>query len=432
MADFVEVVGGLDFPILSRCRIPDDLAAVTDRGHEDPATAAGTTREAVETVWRRVEALYRSGVHPAIQICIRRGGAVALSRSIGHARGNAPDDPREAPLVPMTTATPMNLFSAAKAVTAMVIHKLDEQRMLHLEDRVCEYIPEFARHGKERITLRHVVSHRAGIPTLPPEAIDLDLLADPERILEILCDLEPVSAPGRLLAYHAISGGFVLAEIVRRVTGHSIADVLAKEVREPLGLEWLHFGVSPADVPKVALNASTGPPTPRPISSLLRRALGMELREAVELSNDPRFLTGVIPSANLLTTAEDCAAFYQCLLNEGELDGVRVFEPRTVHHAVGQQSTFEIDLTLGIPIAYSNGFMLGNDSLSLYGWKHPEAFGHLGLTNIFCWADPETELAVSLLTTGKPVISLHTLRLAQLHSQIHEAFPVRHRSRRRA
>ena len=140
---------------------------------------------------------------------------MALNRAIGHARGNAPDDPREAPRVPIRTSTPMNLFSAAKAVTAMVIHKLDEQRQLHLEDRVCEYIPEFARHGKERITLRHVVAHRAGIPTLPHEAIDLDLLEDPDRIVGILCDLEPVSAPGRLLAYHAISGGFVLVSIVK-------------------------------------------------------------------------------------------------------------------------------------------------------------------------------------------------------------------------
>lgn len=431
MADLVEIIGGLDFPILSRCRVPKDLATVTDRGQEDAPKAAGTTRKALEAVWQRVEALYRSGVHPAIQICVRRGGAVALSRAIGHAQGNAPSDPEDAPLVPITIATPVNLFSAAKAVTAMVIHKLDEQHVLHLDDRICEFIPEFARHGKERITVRHLVAHRAGIPSLPPEALDLDLLAEPDRVLDMLCDLRPISAPGRLLAYHAVSGGFILAEVVRRVTGHSIRDVLAKEIREPLGLEWLHFGVSPADVPNVARNAFTGPPIPPPISTMLRRALGAEMRDVVDLSNDPRFLTGLIPSGNLLSTAEDAAAFYQCLLNEGELDGVRVFEPRTIHHAIGEDSAWKLDLTLGLPIAYSTGFMLGNSTLSLFGWNHPKAFGHLGLTNIFCWADPETELAATILTTGKPVFSLHVLRMAQLLTEIHRAFPVRSRGRRR-
>jgi len=83
-----------------------------------------------------------------------------------------------------------------------------------------------------------------------------------------------------------------------------------------------------------------------------------------------------------------------------------------------------------MPIAYGNGFMLGNDSLSLFGWQHPNAFGHLGLSNVICWADPDRELAVALLTTGKPIVSLHTVRLAQLVSEIHEAFPVRHQSLR--
>jgi CubicO group peptidase (beta-lactamase class C family) len=324
----------------------------------------------------------------------------------------------------MTTDTPVNLFSAAKAITAMVIHKLDEQGVLHLDDRVSETIPEFARHGKERITLRHVLAHRAGIPNLPPDSMNLELLAEPDRMLEILCDSKPISPPGRLLAYHAVTGGFVLAEVVRRVTGCSIREVLAKEIREPLGLRWLHYGVEPEDLDRVALNALTGPPIPPPLSALLERALGAEYPKVVELSNEPRFLTGLIPSANIFTTAHDTARFYQCLLNEGELDGVRVFEPRTIQHAIDEQSAWEIDLTLMLPIAYSTGFMLGSRGLSLYGWNHPLAFGHLGLSNVFCWADPERDLVVSLLTTGKPIMSLAILRLVQLVSAIHDHFPV--------
>jgi CubicO group peptidase (beta-lactamase class C family) len=323
----------------------------------------------------------------------------------------------------MSTRTPVNLFSAAKAITAMVIHKLDEQRVVHLDDRVCEYVPGFERHGKERITLRHLVAHKAGIPNLPSEAFDLDLLERPDLLLELLCEMRPRSRPGLLLAYHAVSSGFVLAEVVKRATGQSIRDVLAKQIREPLGLEWLHYGVEHKDVHRVAQNALTGPPVLPPISTLLRGALGIELAEVVRLSNDPRFLTAIIPSANVISTARDVSSFFQCLLNGGELDGVRVFEPRTVHHAVDEQTGLEIDLTLMLPIAYSLGFMLGSRYLSLYGWNHPQAFGHLGLTNVICWADPERDLVVAILTTGKPVISLHAVRLAQLLSALHHTFP---------
>ena len=163
----------------------------------------------------------------------------------------------------------------------------------------------------------------------------------------------------------------------------------------------------------MAQNALTGPPVLPPISTLLRGAIGVDLADAVRLSNDPRFLTAIIPSANVISTARDVAAFYQCLLNGGELDGVRVFGPRTVQHAVDELTGLEIDLTLLLPIAYSAGFMLGSRDPSLDGWNHPQAFGHLGLTNVFTWADPERDLVVAILTTGKPVISLHALRMVQ-------------------
>ena len=423
MPDLVGALARLPLPGIAHCRVPADLEPISDVGEEADPRDAGTSGEAIESLWQRFCALYRAGVHPGMQLCVRRHGVVAIDRSIGHARGNAPGEGASSERVVMTTRTPVNLFSAAKAITAMVIHKLDEQRVSHLDDRVCEYVPGFERDGKDRITIRHLVSHKAGIPNLPPGAFDLDLLQQPELLLELLCEMRPRSRPGQLLAYHAVSSGFVLAELVQRATGQSLREVLAKQIREPLGLEWLHYGVEPKDVPRVAQNALTGPPVLPPISTLLRGAIGVDMAEAVRLSNDPRFLTAIIPSANVISTARDVSAFYQCLLNGGELDGTRVFEARTVHHAVDEQTGLEIDLTLMLPIAYSMGFMLGSPYLSLYGWNHPEAFGHLGLSNVFTWADPERDLVVALLTTGKPVISLHALRLVQLLSTLHDAFP---------
>jgi CubicO group peptidase (beta-lactamase class C family) len=421
--DPLELVARAPIPFLARCRVPRDLASVTRIGAEASAREARTSRASVDRVWRCVEALYRTGVHPAIQLCVRRHGHVVLQRAIGHAAGNAPDDPPDAALVPIEVDTPITLFSASKAITAMVIHKLDEQRVLHLEDRVADFIPEFGLHGKDRITIRHLLAHRAGIPNLPPHAIDLDLLEQPDRVIEILADSKPRGRPGRWLAYHAVTGGFVLAEVVRRATGRDIRDVLDKEIREPLGTRWLSYGVPAESAGRVARNALTGPPPPPPIKRLLTRALGVGVREVVELSNDPRFLTGVIPSANVAANADDVSIFYQCLLDGGIHRGVRVFDSRTVRRATAEHNQWEIDFTLGLPLRYGLGFMLGGEWFSLLGYGNPNAFGHVGYSNIFTWADPDRDVSVALLNTGKPIASVHVIRILQLLFEINRAFP---------
>jgi CubicO group peptidase (beta-lactamase class C family) len=426
--DPIEWIARRRSPFVARCRVPKDLEPITSVGPEVPSREVGVSAGGIERIWRAAERLFRTGVHPALQLCLRARGAVVLHRAIGYAAGNSPGDPEELPKVLATPATPFNIFSASKAVTAMVIHKLDEKGMLRLEDRVSDYVPGFARHGKDRITLRHLLAHRAGIPNLPPEAIDLDLLGHPDRVVEILCEAKPRTRPGRLLAYHAVSGGFVLGEVVRQVSGQEIGTVLRKEILEPLRLRWLRYGVAPEDLPRVAVNAVTGPPVPPPLGRILRNALGTSLEHAIELSNDPRFLLATIPSANVVATAEELAAFFQCLLQEGELDGVRVFDPRTVHRATSEQSYWEVDFTLGLPIRYSLGFMLGA-RVSLFGTDNPAAFGHLGLSNVIAWADPEREIAVALTNSGKPILGRHVVVLAQLLQEIGRAFPRQRRRR---
>lgn len=419
--DPLELVTRAPLPFLARCPVPRDVESVTVRGEE--AETRGEQREAVERVWRAALALYRTGVHPALQLCVRHRGEVVLSRAVGHARGNAPDDPPDAPKVPVRLDTPFVLYSASKAVTAMVIHKLDEKRVLHLEDRVCDYIPEFGRHKKQWITIRHVLAHRAGMPTSLAQMMDPELLRHPDRICEILCEARPGTRPGALLAYHAISGGFILGEVVRRATGEDIRQVLSKEIAEPLGFRWMRYGVAPEDVDAVARDAVTGPPPPPPVGWLLRRALGASLREVVAHAGDPRFLTGIVPAGNVVANAEELCAFYQCLLEEGTLNGVRVFDPRTVWHAISEQTYREFDLTLMIPLRYGLGLMLGDDPIGLFGPRTPRAFGHIGFTNIFGWADPERQLAVGLTTSGKPIVSLHAIRLLQFLIEINRVFP---------
>lgn len=391
-------------PLLTRSRVPAALETVTTVAHEEAPPDLGVSAVAVTRVWTAVENLYRSGIHPAIQLCVRHRGGVLIDRAIGHARGNGPDDPPDAEKIPATPTTPFTIFSAAKAVTAMAVHFLDERNLIRLDDPVCEYIPEFAVHTKQWITIRHVLIHRAGLPNLPPEAMNLDHLDDPGGIVRILCEAEQTWRPGRQLAYHAFTGGFILGELVQRVTGKTIRALLDDEIRRPLGLRWLGYGVRPEEVGRVAVNYFTGPTPLPPLSTVLQRALGVGFREATAIANDPRFLTAIIPAANIVATANELSCFYQLLLDGGTLDGVRIFDPRTIRRATSEQSYLEFDFTLGLPFRYGMGFMLGGRWFSPYGPDTQYAFGHLGFTNIVGWADPERQVAATLMTSGKPLV----------------------------
>lgn len=400
-------------------------AEVTTRATEQPPGDVGLGRDDVEAIWAAVEKLYETGLHPAIALCLRHRGAVLIDRAIGHARGNAPDDPPGTPKTPATPGTLFNIFSASKAVTAMVIHLLDDRGLLHLDDAVAEYIPEFGTHGKEWITIRHVLTHRAGIPSIPGVEVDLELLADWDRIVRLLCEAKPVWTPGRRLAYHALTGGYILGEIVRRVTGRGIQQVLRDEILAPLGITDMRYGVEERDLPRVAENVFTGPPVVFPFDRLMKRALGVEFREGIRLSNDPRFLRAVVPAGNVIGTANEVGRFWQCLLQEGELDGVRIFDRRTVRRARSEQTYLEFDLILMVPVRYGLGFILGGERLSLYGPGTPLAFGHLGFTNVICWADPERDLSCCLMTSGKPLYSLGLLRLYGVVTEIARRLPRR-------
>mgnify|MGYP000461651849 CR=1 FL=1 len=134
-----------------RIRVPEDLDSVTAVGSEnaiDPSEAA-----AVERIWQAARYWYSAGMQPAIQVCIRRGDRVVLNRAIGHAWGNGPNDPVDAEQIPVSTDTPFCVYSAAKAISTTVVHMLVERGELDLDARVCDYLPTYTSHGKDRTGL---------------------------------------------------------------------------------------------------------------------------------------------------------------------------------------------------------------------------------------------------------------------------------------
>ena len=129
-------------------------------------------------------------------------------------------------------------------------------------------------------------------------------------------------------------------------------------------------------------------------------------------------MRAIVPSANLFATAEEVSRFYQMLLDDGMYShkgqAREIFEPISVHKATQEAAKMTLDKGLFLPMRFSAGFMLGAKPLGMYGLNTHKAFGHLGFSNIFCWADPERQLSVAILTTGKPILGNHVLALPKL------------------
>lgn len=398
--------------------VPHDIASVTRiGGGEVAAELAGMTPEQVNHIWHSVESLYRTGNHPMLSICLRRQGQIVLNRTIGHARGNGPDDSIDTPKLIATPDTPVCLFSASKAVTAMLVHLLSERGEIDLLDPVSQYIPEYGVNGKRRATILHLLAHRGGVPHLKGD-VTPELLFDKEEVVKRLCAAEPVSTSGYRMAYHAVTAGYILGELVERVSGQSLKDFLQDNISKPMGMSCFNYGLAPEFRDQVSMNSATGLHPMLGSNTYLKHVLGGDLQLAVDVTNDPRFMDTICPAGNLFTTTEQAGRFFEMLLNGGTYNGVKIFDPKTVLRATIESSRMSVDTTLLAPMRYSTGFMLGANPVGLFGPMTGHAFGHLGFSNIFCWADPQRDISVSILSTGKSVVGTHIPALANMLYQI--------------
>ncbi len=398
--------------------VPKDIESLVRYGADEASpNDAGMTDAQVQHIWHAVEGLYRSGNHPMVSLCLRRQGKIVLNRTIGHARGNGPDDRAATPKLIATPDTPVCLFSASKVVTAMLVHLLAERGQIDLLDPVSQYIPEYGVNGKRRATILHLLSHRGGVPHIEGK-VSPELLFDRKAIMQMLCAAKPVSPSGYRLAYHAVTAGYILGELIERVTGQDLRDFLFENISKPMGMSCFNYGLAPEFRDQVALNSATGFHPSLGTNAYLQHVLGGDLKLAVDVTNDPRFMDTICPAGNIFTTTEQSGRFFEMLLNGGSYNGVQIFDPKTVFRATLESSKMSLDTTLLAPMNYSTGFMLGADPVGLFGPMTSGAFGHLGFSNIFCWADPKRDISVSLLTTGKSVVGTHLLSLGNVLLQI--------------
>jgi CubicO group peptidase (beta-lactamase class C family) len=307
----------------------------------------------------------------AAQICVLRDGQVVLDR----AAGCRPDGL-------------FWVFSASKPFVALLVHLLAERGLLSLDDRVAQHWPQFGQRGKEAITVRQVLQHRSGLPVARSAALDALAMTDWDRSLRHIERAAPRWPPGQVPAYHYVSYGFILGELVRRVSGAELPDLLEAEFLGPLGLRDTFLGLPGAQWPRHV-----------PV-----RGRGLAGRVSQEFVNRRVTRQAVIPAAGVSTTARDLARFYQALLQGGELGGVRVLDAATVERARQPSSEGETDRFLRLPIRWSQGFQLGGRagdpaaSRPMGQLSSPETFGHNGSNCCIAWADPSRRLVFAYLT----------------------------------
>ncbi len=299
--------------------------------------------------------------------------------------------------------------SAGKGPASAVPLLLHQRGQLDLDAPVSTYWPQFKAAGKEATRVRHLLTHRAGVPALDrPLTVEqaLDGVAGPRA----LAAQRPEWEPGTDHGYHAQTFSWLLGELVLRATGRSLGRWFAQEVAGPLGLD-LWFGLPPGQADRIGrIAAVSAPPVPasqglraRPKksvvdayadpASLTRRAFG-----AIELpvdENEPAYLAGELAASNAVATARSLSRFHAALI--GTVDGRPPLFARATLTAARSAESEGPDRVLVVNTRFGHGYMLHGPSCPLLG---PGSFGHPGRGGSLGFADPEAGIGFGYVTNG--------------------------------
>jgi CubicO group peptidase (beta-lactamase class C family) len=288
---------------------------------------------------------------------------------------------------------------------------LVERGLLDLEAPVARYWPEFAANGKAGLRVSDLLAHRAGLMCFPPgSGIVLEQMLDWDRCAAALAAMAPLWPPGSAMAYHTMTFGFLVGEVIRRVDGRSVGRFFADEVAAPLGLD-LWIGLPKGEEPRLAEQFSRGAETTREQSEAAFRALGVDIgaplvkamtASFVNFKDVNRFMNSraahaaEIPAANAIGDARSLARFYAATI--GEVDGVRLLNSETMSRARAPQTDGlplppPLDrLPVGDhPLRFGLGYELNRSAAPMLG---EGSFGHSGAGGRLGFAHPESGFAV--------------------------------------
>lgn len=327
---------------------------------------AGLSSDSLKRLARLVEGHVASGCYPGAVLLIARRGLVAYRAAFGY-RAVYPE--REE----MTLDTIFDMASLTKVVaTTPLILRLAEEGLLALDDPVSTYIPAFTGGGKDRVTLRHLLTHTSGLPA----HIHLySTLASPDEVPGYIARLPLEYEPGTKVVYSDL-GFILLGHIAEKVYGAPLDEAARRLVFEPLGMRDTTFN-PPAEARARAAATEYVP--------------GIGFLRGVVHDENARFMGGVSGHAGLFSTADDLAVYAQTWLNGGSYGGARLLSPATVAEATRPQ-------TEGLNARRGLGWQLRGPGTSCGDFFSMEAYGHTGFTGTSLWIDPRYQLAVVFLT----------------------------------
>lgn len=305
---------------------------------------------------------------------------------------------------PWDADTIVNLFSVGKAVTAVCALRLVDSGALDLDAPVARYWPEFAQAGKAHIPVRFLFTHQAGLPAIA-RRLPAGAVLDWGVMTAALAAQAPWWHPGERHGYHVNTPGFLVGEVVRRITGKTLGTYLRDEIAGPARIDFF-IGFGPELDGRCA---DMVPAPPSPEADELRRQLSLDPATLSGLAlmrvhayRNPPDISGMgvvntrgwraaeVPSTNGHGNARAVAWFYSALAGDGELDGVHILSPEIIAKAIKEQ-VYADDLVLQRPTRFGLGFQLTMPERRL--GPNPRAFGHFGAGGSLGFADPDTRLA---------------------------------------
>ena len=299
-------------------------------------------------------------------------------------------------------------YSTTKGVASTALHILVDRGLVDYDDKVAQYWPEFAQAGKEAITVRHVMCHEAGLYDIRHLIDDARRMLDWTHMTDALAAASPSHTPGEAHGYHGLTYGWLVGELVRRVSGKPIGEFVASEIARPLKLDGLYIGLPPDQMHRRAELITPLEPGQKAAARMRRslavgRAVNRVLRATripLDLSagaaallppgmdsldfNSEEVVAAAIPAANGMFTARSLARMYAALGRGGELDGVRILSPETVARATEVQNRGP-----GHVIPISMNWRLGYHRAMVMRARMPRGFGHAGFGGSGAWACPD-------------------------------------------
>lgn len=333
-----------------------------------------------------INSLIANGDELGLQVAAYLNGELVVDACAGHQFMSA----QVRPLV--TPDTLFVTFSVSKGITATLLHLLAERGQLDYDAPVAHYWPEFAANDKATITVRQALAHQAGLPHLPADLTGAQLL-DWGFMTRWLAAEAPLWQPGSATGYHALTFGWLIGEIIQRVDGRPLAEMLQAEVCGPLGIDRLFFGVPDALLAEISGIESPPPPQndanlppPNPIAM---RTVPMSFQQ---VAGTPAALKSCLPASGAVANARSLAKLYAALVGDG-VDGVRLLSPECFNIAT-QIVTDDIDLVLGSKVRKALGYFGGWRGAAGSGYE--TAFGHPGAGGFTATADPSINFSFAL------------------------------------